>query len=89
MMKWPARPGELVEACPWIQERAEPPGALGYRRPPELAKRLRLALVQAEGWTGSEAPALLKGLFLFDWAAVELVLPQLMPDRDSWSWRRT
>ena len=80
VMKRHARPGELVKAYAWIKARAEPPGATGYRR---------LAMIQAEGWRGLEAPALLERLFLPDWTVVESVLPQPRLDRDSWSWRRT
>jgi len=87
--KQPARAVELVEADAKIQGRAAPPVAARYRTSPARSKLLKLAMVQAEGWRGSEAPALSKRLLVPGGAVVESALPQLSPDLDSWSWQRT
>jgi hypothetical protein len=80
---------EFVVAGARVPGRAEPPVAVGETASPWWLGLVKPAVVLAEMWMVSEAPALSKRLRVPGRPEVDSVRRWLGADRDSWSWRRT
>ena len=73
--KPPAQVVEFVVAEAGVPGRAEPPVAVEYWTSPSRSGLVKSAMVRAEPWMGSEAPALPKRLRVPRGAVVESALP--------------
>ena len=85
----PAGSAGFVVAEAGVPGRAEPPVAVGCTTSPSRSGLVKSAMVRAEMWMGSEAPAFPKKLRAPGGAEVDSALRWLRTGLDSWSWQQT